>query len=141
MPTGKLNKNGKPKYKTKKYNYNCVPAEECKQKLDGIAKNYLLHRFDATNDKFVWPLIMEECKEIEDVIVRMDYSENLKEKPKLEVQLPQSSGERQYDKDSSNNLIKADSDFEDEDEDEDVRKGFQVSYEEAEGDVYGSGVF
>ena len=86
MPTGKLNKNGKPKYKTKRTNYNCVPAEECKQKLDGVSKNYLLHRFDGINDKMFWPLIMEACKKIGDVIVHMDYSENLKEKPKLEVQ-------------------------------------------------------
>ena len=62
MPTGKLNKNGKPKYKTKRTNYNCVPAEECKQKLDGVSKNYILHRFDAINDKMFWPLIMEACK-------------------------------------------------------------------------------
>ena len=94
MPTRKLNKIGKQQYKTKRTNYNCVPAEECKQKLDGVSKNYLLHRFDAINDKMFWPLIMEACNEIGDVIVHMDYSENLKEKPKLEVQSHHFSGEQ-----------------------------------------------
>ena len=58
----------------------------CKQMLDDASKKYLLHRYDYVQDKFFWPLIEEACLCMGDIIAHIDYSENLKEKPKFETQ-------------------------------------------------------
>ena len=85
-PTGKLDKEGKPKKKTKRVDYNSVPVLSVVEKLNAFAPRYLLHRYDVKNDQFIWPLIQEKCNERNEYIAHMDYSENLNEKPKFEIQ-------------------------------------------------------
>ena len=94
VATEKLGKNGKPKKKTQRVDYNSVPTSSVVTKLNDMAKRYLLHRFDVSNDKFVWPLIQAQCAENGEHVVHMDYSENLKEKPKKETQAHHFSGEQ-----------------------------------------------
>ena len=94
VSTGKLDKNGRPKKKTQRNDYNSVPTSSVVTKLNDMAKRYLLHRFDVSNDKFVWPLIQTRCDEAGEHIVHMDYSENLKEKPKKETQPHHFSGQQ-----------------------------------------------
>ena len=81
LPTGKFDKDGRPKKKTSRVDYCSVPTSSLVQKLNNSASRYLLHRFDVINDKFVWPLIQAKCDENYEFIVHMDFSENLKEKP------------------------------------------------------------
>ena len=45
--------------------------------LDRMATKYLLHRFDAVNDKNIWPSIISECPSIGEKFVHMDFSEHL----------------------------------------------------------------
>ena len=93
-PTGQLDKKGKPKKKTKRVDYNSVPAMSVVNKLNEFATRYLLHRYDFKNDQVIWPLIQEKCDERNEYIAHMDYSENLKEKPKFETQPHHYSGEQ-----------------------------------------------
>ena len=93
-PTGKLDKNNKPKKKTKRVDYNSVPVSSVVLKLENFAERYLLHRYDVRHDKFIWPIIQEKCDKKGEFIVHMDYSENLKEKPKFETQPHHFSGEQ-----------------------------------------------
>ena len=94
VPTGKVDKEGKPKKKTQRVDYNSVPTTSVVTKLNAMASRYLLHRYDVCNDKFVMPLIQVQCDENGEFIVHMDFSENLKEKPKKETQAHHFSGEQ-----------------------------------------------
>ena len=94
VPTGKLNKKGKPKKKTQRVDYNSVPTSSVVEKLNGVASKYMLHRYDVSNDKTIWPLIREKCNEEGVYVVHMDFSENLKEKPKFETQPHHFSGQQ-----------------------------------------------
>ena len=60
--------------KTKRNDYNKIPIDQCKALLDKDAKKYLLHRYDVNNDKFIWPLILEECDLRGESIVHLDFS-------------------------------------------------------------------
>ena len=92
--TGKFDKKGRPKKKSARKDYNAISIKICKEKLDGLGKKYMLHRYNVVHDKFMWPLIQHQCDMIGDVIAHMDFSENIKEKPKLEVQPHHFSGEQ-----------------------------------------------
>ena len=94
VATGRLNSKGKPMKKTKRNDYSCVSASSCKNNLDLKADEYLMHRYNVENNKFMWPLILEKCEELGEVIVHMDYSENIKEKPKIETQSHHFSGQQ-----------------------------------------------
>ena len=92
--TGKIDKKGKPKKKTARKDYNAVSIKFCKEKLDDLGQKYMLHRYNVVHEKFMWPLIQHQCNVIGDLIAHMDFSENIKEKPKLEVQPHHFSGEQ-----------------------------------------------
>ena len=65
--------------------YN-TPVNECKAKLDRMAKKYLIHRYDVEHDKFVWPLIRQKASDQNAPIAHCDYSENIQEIPKFQPQ-------------------------------------------------------
>ena len=88
VATGRLNSKGKPMKKTRRNDHSCVSASSCKNNFD------LKYRYNVENDKFMWPLILEKCEELGEVIVHMDYSENIKEKPKIETQSHHFSGQQ-----------------------------------------------
>ena len=94
VSTGKLNKKGKPKKKTQRVDYNSVSTTSLVEKLNATASRYLLHRYDVCTDKTIWPLIQEACNEKGVYIVHMDFSENIKEKPKFETQPHHFSGQQ-----------------------------------------------
>ena len=94
-PTGKFDKDARPKKKTSPVDYCSVPTSSLVQKWNNSVSRYLLHRFDLINDKFVWPLIQAKCDKNNEFIVHMDFSENLKEKPKFETQAHHFSGQQQ----------------------------------------------
>ena len=87
----KPNKKGKFTKRTARVDFKDHPSV-CKEMLDKMGELYLLHRYDYTQDKFMWPLIEEACKDLDEVLLHFDYSENLKEKPKFETQNHHFSG-------------------------------------------------
>ena len=91
--TGKV-KNGKPSKRTQRVDYSVVTTVACKEKLNGMAKSYMLHRYDVAQDKSVWPSILNQCRLRGEHIVQMDYSENIQEKPKFEAQSAHFSGQQ-----------------------------------------------
>ena len=59
---------------------------ECQEKLYAVGKTYLIHRYDVEHDKYIWPKILAKANTCGEVITHRDYSENIQEKPKLEIQ-------------------------------------------------------
>ena len=70
-PSGKVNTKGKPKYHTARVEH-LAAVSEVKDKLDTMAADYLLHRYEVANDNHVWPII-RNCKKT----AHIDFSENL----------------------------------------------------------------
>ena len=68
-----------------------LPRDVLKALLDK-ADEYLLHRYQVSNDNFVWKQVLENT---EDPVFHMDFSENLGPTPKEEVQ-PAHFAKRQF---------------------------------------------
>ena len=85
--TGKLNKKGKPKKRTRHVDYNVIDVQVFLQMLCQKSKEYMEHRYDAVNDKRLWPSASWKRQQ-----QHLDFSENLKEKPEYEPQDAHFSG-------------------------------------------------
>lgn len=95
VSTGKINKTtGNPNTKTARVDYSCVKVSDVKKKLDDLAEKYLLHRYDVVHDKAVWPLVKKTCQTKSIPTLHMDFSENIKEKPKFESQSAHFGGQQ-----------------------------------------------
>ena len=79
------NKKGEDKKRTERVQYETEVAI-CKQKLDDMAKKYLIHRYDVEHDKLIWPQILEKASENQEMVLHQDYSEKIQEQPKFEPQ-------------------------------------------------------